>query len=119
MVENYLVRFCVGIVIVLSGSVRQHYNLLIFVAVKIEGKTVEGAVKKFRGFHVRVARVNHDYEQAVGYIRMYDKATTRVQSWYPQSEYAPGTPVSIMSRHSVNDSIKVRTTAAPKPTVYS
>ena len=63
------------------------------VAVKIEGKTIEGVKQKFRGFHIRVARVGYDYEQAVGYFKEYPE-TARGQDWYPQPEYPKDAPVS-------------------------
>ena len=61
--------------------------------VKIEGKTIDGVKQKFRGFHVRVARVGYDYEQAVGYFKEYPESA-RGQDWYPQPEYPKDAPVS-------------------------
>lgn len=57
---------------------------------------LEGAPEgvTFRGFHIRVARVAYDYEEAIGFFTHYDIRTTQAQSWFPQ---IAGTQVSQLS----------------------
>ncbi len=55
----------------------------VFFSVTIEGKEVDDLVTIFKGFHVRVMRVNWDPEEAIGQFTEYDEEIIRAQSWYP------------------------------------